>query len=128
MGRRGGAARARARRGGGRRRARAWGRARLARSQRRANPRQPPAPRRPRAPQKIDGNADQAAHFPLNTRAVDLETSIFKGRLLLSVRGTPTSKAASAPGGPLSCSRRTFHVAVQGRFKVRAAPRRALPP
>jgi hypothetical protein len=58
-------------------------------------------------------------HFPLNTSSVDLETAIFKGRLLLSVRGTPTSKAAAQPGGPLACSRRTFHVAVQGRFKVR---------
>jgi hypothetical protein len=39
-----------------------------------------------------------------------------QGKLLLSVRGVPNSAAAAGPGGPLSCGRRTFHVAVQGSF------------
>ncbi|GBF99476.1 hypothetical protein Rsub_12144 [Raphidocelis subcapitata] len=68
--------------------------------------------------QVVDGNPDTAAHIPLNTREVELETAVFKGRLLLSVRGVPTTPAATRPGGPLAGNRRTFHVAVQGRFKA----------
>ena len=65
----------------------------------------------------MDGSADMTRHLPLNTRAFDVETALFAGRMAVSVRGTPTSAAAAAPGGPLACRMRTFHVAVQGRFK-----------
>jgi hypothetical protein len=46
-----------------------------------------------------------------------LDTNLFSGKMLISVRGTPTTAAAAAPGGPLACKHRTFHIAVQGRFK-----------
>jgi len=67
--------------------------------------------------QLLDGNPDAAAHVPLNDRVITLESDLFKGKLLLSVRGAPNAEAASRPGGPLACSRRTFHVALQGTFK-----------
>lgn len=70
----------------------------------------------------MDGSPDTAAYIPLNERIVDLETDMFKGKLLLSVRGAPNTAAATKPGGALSCSRRMFHVAVQvggwGGFNV----------
>ncbi|KIZ01954.1 hypothetical protein MNEG_6006 [Monoraphidium neglectum] len=65
----------------------------------------------------MDGNPDIAAPIPLNGRAVEFESALFKGRLLLSVRGAPGDAAALAPGGPLAGGRRSFHVAVQGTFK-----------
>ncbi|KAI8472125.1 MAG: hypothetical protein J3K34DRAFT_415223 [Monoraphidium minutum] len=67
--------------------------------------------------QVINGTHDTAAPIPLNEHVVDMETEAFKGKLLLSVRGTPGAGAAAGPGGPLACSRRTFHIAVQGTFK-----------
>lgn len=69
-------------------------------------------------PQTINGSPDMAAHLPLNTlEPMDLDTDLFSGKLVISVKGLPTSGAATAPGGPLACRFRTFHVAVQGRFK-----------
>jgi len=80
-----------------------------------ASPSTSPNPTAP--PQTIDNSADMAAHISLNERVVDFETAIFKGKMLLSVRGVPTTPAAAKPGGPLACGRRTCHIAVQGSFK-----------
>ncbi|GBF87352.1 hypothetical protein Rsub_00063 [Raphidocelis subcapitata] len=67
--------------------------------------------------QTLNGSPDQTAQLPLNTRAMDVETDLFKGRIQLTIRGTPGAEAAARPGGALSCGRRSFHVAIQGRFK-----------
>lgn len=67
--------------------------------------------------QVIDNNSDTAAPISLNERVLDIETDMFKGKMLLCVRGSPNTAAAAGPGGPLACKSRTFHIAMQGSFK-----------
>lgn len=74
-------------------------------------------PRTATSPASAHCSAAPHASLVLSAHSLPLYLHRSPPQVLLSVRGVPSSGAASGAGGPLSCSRRTFHIAVQGRFK-----------
>ncbi|KIZ05346.1 hypothetical protein MNEG_2608 [Monoraphidium neglectum] len=61
-----------------------------------------------------DGSAEPSQQIPINGPSFEVDSSMFKGRLMIHMRNLPTTDPAVFEG-----KKRHVHVAVQGKFKRR---------
>ncbi|GBF92361.1 hypothetical protein Rsub_05563 [Raphidocelis subcapitata] len=65
-------------------------------------------------PRYCGGPFDPAAALPINGKAFDVDSDMFKGRLVIHINGLATTDPAVFAG-----KKRTIHIAAQGKFKRR---------